>query len=85
MGEQLITTSDDKRPRIICPHCREHILIDLEAFKKDISQIMRDNCVKCRGEIFVGVLIMANSNLPALASEIQTVIDVLKPRQRIIG
>ena len=81
----LITIEDDKRPRVVCPHCKEHILIDFEPFKKDVTKIMRDDCPKCRGTVYVGLMILAHSDLRQLALSIQVVIDALKPKNRIIG
>lgn len=75
---ELIKVQEQGKPAaIICPHCKNEILIDLQPFNKDVSKVLRDNCVVCRGEIFVAVLILAHPSLRGLLYCIQLVTSAL--------
>ena len=76
---------DEKRPRIVCPHCKEVILMDIKPFEKNVSKIMQSNCPKCRGIIFVGLLILAHPDLKGLISCIQLVVETVKTKNRILA
>jgi DNA-directed RNA polymerase subunit RPC12/RpoP len=77
---ELIQITEDKKPSIvICPKCKQEILIDIMPFSKDVSSIMQDKCPKCGGTIFVGILILCHPSLRGICLCIQTVIDALKP------
>lgn len=77
MGDLIQVQPEVKPPTIICPHCQNEILIDLAPFNKDVSKILRDNCVRCGGEIHVGTLILSHRDLKGLLSCIQIVVSSL--------
>lgn len=85
MGELIKIQKEELKPRIVCGHCKEEILIDLEAFRADCTKILRDTCPKCRRELFVGIMIFAHPKLQGLLSIIQTVLTALSGASSIVG
>lgn len=79
-----ITLGEDNRPKSICPHCKDIMIMDIMPFKDNISLIMQDNCPRCGGNIFVGLLILSNSSLKGLYSSIQIVIDAIDPKNKLL-
>jgi hypothetical protein len=67
------------KPKIVCPHCKREILIDITPFKDNVGQIMADNCIKCGGKIFVGILIMAHPTIEGLAHCISLAANAVNP------
>ena len=86
MGKLITITRDEneKRPRIVCPHCKEIILMDIRPFEKDVSKLMQSNCPKCGGLIFVGLLILAHPDLKGLVSCIQLVVETIDTKNKIL-
>ena len=76
---------DEKRPRIICPHCKETILMDIKPFERNVAKIMQSNCPKCRGVIFVGLLILSHPDLQGLTQCIQLVVNTINTDNKILG
>lgn len=72
-------------PRIICPHCRQVIEVNLDIWKKDVSQLFKASCYKCHGEIFMGLIITSNSTLNGLLGTIKTIIEATNPKNIITG
>lgn len=73
------------KPKVVCGHCRHEILIDISPFKDNVAQIMKDNCVRCGGEIFVGILIMAHTDLNGLAHCVNTAVTAVNAQHTILG
>lgn len=84
MGELIELGGQKQQPRVICPYCQEVIAIDIKPFAADVSKILRDNCPKCRGEIYVGVLILCHQNLNGMLRSIQTVIEAVDPKNKLL-
>lgn len=80
MGELIKIQREETRPMVICPRCKEKIMIDISPFKNDVSQILRDNCPKCRGELHVGIIILTHTTLRGILECIKIVIASLKPK-----
>lgn len=85
MGELIKISQEDLRPRIICGRCKEEILIDIEPFRADCTKILKDECPKCKSEIFVGILIIAHPKLQGVLAVIQSILELLKTKNKIIG
>lgn len=85
MGELIQIQKEEVKPRVVCGHCKQEILIDIMPFSKDCTQILKDNCPKCNGELFVGILILSQTNMNGLLACIETVIRALDPANKIIG
>ncbi len=84
MGELINLGGQKQQPRVVCPHCEEVIAIDIKPFATDVSKILRDNCPKCRGEIFVGVLILCHQSLNGMLASLQTVIQAVDPKHKLL-
>lgn len=85
MAELITIERQENRPRVICNHCKKEILIDILPFASDVTQILRDKCPKCHGEIFVGLLILCHKDMRSLLGSIQVVIDAIRSPDKIIG
>ena len=85
MGELIKIQREESKPRIICGHCKQEILIDIRPFAQDCTKILRDVCPKCKTELFVGIMILAHPKIEGLLSIIKTLVDSLKIKNKIIG
>ena len=73
------------RPKVICPHCKMEIAIDITPFKDNVAQILADNCVKCKGQIFVGILILCHPSPDGMAYCVNACINAINTQNKIIG
>jgi len=84
-GELIKIQKEELRPRIVCMHCKQEMLIDLDPFKEDITKIMGDKCIHCGGEIFVGLLLLGHKTLPMLLGCLQLIIETMNTQNSILG
>jgi len=86
-GKLISITKDEgeTRPRIICPHCKQTILMDIKPFEKNVAKLMQSNCPKCRGIIFVGLLILAHPDLQGLVQCIRLVVETINTKNQILA
>ena len=84
MGELIEMGGQQQQPRVICPYCKEVIAIDITPFAADVSKIMKDNCPKCRGEIFVGVLVLCQQDLDGMLQSIVRVVKAVDPKHKLL-
>lgn len=66
---------EEKRPVIICPHCKGKVIVDISPFNKNITGIAEFTCNLCRGKIYAGVLVLANATPQALFANIEKVVQ----------
>ena len=85
MAKLIKIQREEQRPEIICPHCKSRIAIDIKPFAPDPTKIMQDKCIKCHGEICVGLLILAHKDMRQLLLSIQAVIQTLNTGNLITG
>jgi len=74
-----IIKDHDKGPPVICGHCKKELHILLDAFKPDVTKIVRSNCTYCGAEIYAGLLILAHTNLHGLIAAIQQIVNMADP------
>jgi DNA-directed RNA polymerase subunit RPC12/RpoP len=78
MAVELIKIQEEEiKPRMVCVHCKQEILIDIEPFKKDMTKVLRDRCPKCNGEMIVGMLLLAHGNLHKFLITLKAVIEAV--------
>lgn len=85
MGKLIQIQKEEAKPEIVCPHCKERIAVDIRPFAPDPTKIMQDKCVKCRGEICVGLLILSHKDMRQLLIAIQAVIQTLNTGNLVLG
>lgn len=87
MGKLISIGKDEgeTRPRIVCPHCKQTILMDIKPFEKNVAKLMQSNCPKCRGVIFVGLLILSHPDLEGLVKCIQLVVETINTKNQILA
>lgn len=85
MGRIEVLDDHQPKPKIICPHCKQTILIDIMPFKDNVSQIMADNCVKCGGKIFVGILILCHPTMEGLSYCVNACVEAISTNNKILG
>lgn len=83
MSIQLL--NQENIPKIICPHCKSVIPINLREWENDCTRIVSDRCPKCNGDAYFGILILASKTLPRLASTIQGILSAIGGENQIIG
>ncbi len=85
MVELIRITKEPNLPRIACPHCGKHNLIDIKPFAEDVTQVIKDNCKQCRGEIFVGLLILGHRRHDLLLQLIGQIVNLVNSPHKIVG
>jgi len=78
-----IIVGEDNRPKVVCPHCRQIIVMDIKLFMNDVTKVVESNCPKCNGKVFTGLLILVNSNIKNLYGAIQLCIDAIDPKDKL--
>lgn len=77
MGK-IIVGGNVNAPRIQCAHCKHQNIIDIRGWNKDVTQIGEIICKLCRGKMYVSLLILANTNIPALGQNVECVVQALQ-------
>lgn len=85
MSNLIEVKQENTPPILICPHCKEQILIDITVFRENIVKIFRDNCPKCGGENFVGLMIIGHKDLKKLLATIQHIVDAVNSQNTFRG
>jgi hypothetical protein len=85
MGELITIEREEDRPRLICPHCKQQIYVDIDPWKKDVTKIMRDNCPKCRREIIIGLLILTDINMYRFLNSLKAIVNAAKEANQTLG
>lgn len=79
MGKLIKIQQEEKPPLIKCPKCQAVFKLDLMQWQNDCSKILRDNCPKCRVELFVSVLILSHPTHVGMLECIKRVVSALNP------
>ena len=82
---ELIQLAPDKRPKVVCLHCKQQILMDITPFKDDASKIFKDNCPRCGGMLYTGILILSHKDMRQLLLAIQRVVEALNTGNLVLG
>jgi len=62
----------------LCPRCKKEMVFDISRFKNDITQVVEVPCPYCKGKLFTCILILTNTNMPALMNQLTRVINAAK-------
>jgi phage FluMu protein Com len=85
MAELISIGSQPSLPRVKCPHCDQINLIDIMAFREDVSKLMQDKCKHCNKDIYVAVLILGHTSVQLLLQLVQKIISTISSPHKIIG
>jgi hypothetical protein len=85
MGELISIGNQPSLPRVACPHCGQHNLIDIMVFREDVSKLMQDKCKHCNEDIFVALLILGHTKVELLLQLVQKIISTISSPHKIIG
>lgn len=81
---QIYMPNEDKRPMVICSHCKNKQILDIREFNKDMTRIAQFTCHDCRKPIYAGILLVANTNLNSLMGNIQSIIDAVGAKNTLL-
>lgn len=76
MGK-IITTGEEKAPRIICHNCKHQNRIDIRGWNKDVTMIGEIRCKHCRKIMYVGLLILADISVAALGNNVAAIVKLM--------
>lgn len=62
----------------ICPRCKRKMIFDVGMFKDNIAKVVESPCPYCKGKLFTCILILTNTNMPALMNQLTRVINAAK-------
>ncbi len=69
-----------KAPANLCPHCKQELHLVIDAFKPEITKVVRSNCPHCNQEIFAAVMIITDVTHRGILNSIQAVLDMFNPQ-----
>lgn len=64
----------DQSPPHKCGHCKRELHLVIDAWKPDITKVIRSNCPHCGGEIYAGLFIVSDISLRGVLDTIQGVV-----------
>lgn len=67
---------EEKRPVIICPHCKGKVIVDIAPFNQNITGIAEWTCNLCSGKFYGGVLVLVNTTPEYLFQHIQNIVEI---------
>lgn len=70
----------NRAPANLCPYCKKPLHLILDAFKPEITKIVRSNCPYCGGEIYAAIMIITDRTQHALINDIQAILDMFNPQ-----
>lgn len=76
--EQIRVSKEPKPPMVICGKCKREIKISIKPFMENVSDVIQDKCPACGTTLYVGVLILAHTELKGLLSCIKIVVNSLQ-------
>ena len=41
----ILIPREDKRPRVVCPHCKTEVIVDIRPFNEDMTRLAEFICV----------------------------------------
>lgn len=74
---QIITTGEEKRPRIICNNCKHQNIIDIRGWNKDVTQVGEIQCKQCHSKMYVGLLILADVTIQGLGQNVAALTEFM--------
>lgn len=72
-----IEVKESNTPKVICPHCKQVINMDIMPFRDDITKIMEDKCYQCGGTIIVSMLIICDADMRRMLRTLQAIIGMV--------
>jgi hypothetical protein len=89
MSIQVARDEADKKPKILCPKCRQIIIVSAVAYEQDATKPILSNCPYCGAGIFSCILILASTELKHLQTLINQAVSAIGPsvtnQNKIIG
>ena len=69
-----------RAPANLCPHCKGELHLIIDAFKPEITKVVRSNCPHCGGEIYAAIMIITDVSMHKVINSIQAVLDMFNPQ-----
>jgi len=80
MGK-IITSGEEKRPRIRCFNCKHENIIDIRGWNRDVTMLGKIKCKLCNKKMYVSLLILADISVEALGTNVQAIVNMLGEQQ----
>jgi len=71
----------DVTPKNVCPHCGQELHLMIDAFKPEITKIVRSNCPHCGAEIFAMLVIVTEKTHHGILRALQGILDLFNPNK----
>lgn len=70
-------------PKNLCPYCDKELHLMIDAFKPEITKIVRSNCPSCGGEIFAMLVIVTDKTHKGILGALQSILDLFNPAKTV--
>jgi hypothetical protein len=81
---QEVIDSLSPHPSVKCPKCKNVMQISLEPWRQNAGNFVRSNCPWCGREIFTCLIIVSNTSLDKLATQVGKLVSVANEDSRIL-
>lgn len=71
----------DVAPKNLCPYCSRELHLTIDAFKPEITKVVRSNCPYCGGEIFALLVIVTDKTHKGILGALQGILNLFNPEK----
>ena len=79
----ILIPKEDKRPRVVCPHCKTEVIVDIRPFNEDMTRLAEFTCVNCRRPFYGGVILLVGSTVQRLIESIQLIVNAANAKNTL--
>lgn len=77
MAIEFVSDTSSKKPRLICPHCQQIMIVNLAGYEQDATKPILTNCPYCGGGIFSCIILLASRDLKQLQGMINQAVGAV--------
>lgn len=77
MAIEIVSDANGKKPKLICPHCQQIMIVNLVGYEQDATKPILTNCPYCGGGIFSCVILLASKDLKQLQGMINQAVGAV--------
>ena len=78
MAIEITKDADEHKPRVVCPHCKEHMMADITQYANFADKPVKSNCPYCNGEVWSCCVIIAHKDLRQLGATLNIMIQAVE-------
>jgi len=63
---------------IACPVCKKPNIINVEAWKEDVSKVQKGQCQHCGNDVYIAMFVLANNTPKKINRMIEAIVSMVK-------